>query len=45
MKFLFNQNKLLILLIFLLPMNSVFAQTDIDAIMMEKKRFLCWSYV
>jgi hypothetical protein len=39
MKFLFNQNKLLIVLIFFLPMNSVFAQTDIDAIMMEKNAF------
>ena len=39
MKSLFNQNKLLIILAFFLPMNSVFAQTDIDAIMMEKNAF------
>jgi hypothetical protein len=39
MKKLLNQTKFPILLIFCLQMNSVFAQTDIDAIMMEKNAF------
>ena len=39
MKKLINQNKLLLLLLFFFPFNSVFAQTDIDAIMMEKNAF------
>jgi len=39
MKKLINQNKLLLLLLFSFPANSVFAQTDIDAIMMEKNAF------
>jgi len=39
MKKRFNQTKFFILLIFCFQINTVFAQTDIDAIMMEKNAF------
>jgi hypothetical protein len=39
MKYYLNQNKFFILLAFCLQLNAVSAQTDIDAIMMEKNAF------
>lgn len=39
MKILVKKNKLLLLLLFCLPFSPAFAQTDIDAIMMEKNAF------
>lgn len=39
MKKLLNQNKFLIVVLLCCKMNSGFAQTDIDAIMMEKNAF------
>jgi hypothetical protein len=39
MKKLFNQNKILITVLLCFQLNAAFAQTDIDAIMMEKNAF------